>query len=191
MATTTSASTQMAAISFPGVPGGIHWAVSIEIPRVDVHPQSVGLPPELDPLGPQRVSLMTKVRLCVDCGDREHEEDPQGHWDDKPGYPDRPAGRINPVCFEVDVYLIARVERTTLNGGPAVRLIVERIELVDVAPDPFESVLECLLLKIIRAAIAQAVLPLDAISAGTFTLTPTVGPNAQDDQLEMAGSITV
>lgn len=76
-------------------------------------------------------------------------------------------------------------------GAPAVRLIVDAIELVDIEPNALESVIECLLLKIIRAAIAEAILPLDAISAGTFTLTPTIGPDAQDDQLELAGILTV
>jgi len=194
VASTTAAATRIDVISFPGIPGGIHWFVRLEIPRVDVHPQSMGLPPELDPLGVQRVSLVTKVSLCVDCGERERQ--PDNPRDDKPDdrthdHPDRPAGKLDPVCFEIEVFIIARAERTTLNGKPAVRLIVERIELVDFEPDPFESVLECILLKIIRAAIAQAVLPLDAISAGTFTLTPNVGPNAQDDQLQLAGALTV
>jgi hypothetical protein len=191
VATTTASATRLDAISFPGIPGGIHWAVGFAVPRVDVHPQSMGLPPELDPLGPQRVSLTTKVTLCVDCGEGRREENPDKPDDPSHDHPDRPAGKIEPVCFDIEVFAIARAGRTSLNGQPAVRLIVERIELVDIQPNPFESVLECVLLKIIRAAIAEAVLPLDAISAGTFSLTPNVGPNAQDDRLELAGTLTV
>lgn len=197
VSSTSVSATRIDAIAFPGIPGGIHWAVHLEIPRVDVHPQSAGLPPELEPLGAQRVSLATKVELCVDCGGRERKPDDEGRDGDGKEHDhdhgERPGGgNLKPVCAGLEVFAIARVERTTMSGGaPAVRLIVDAIELVDIEPNALESVIECLLLKIIRAAIAEAILPLDAISAGTFTLTPTIGPDAQDDQLELAGILTV
>jgi hypothetical protein len=193
---TSVSATRIDAIAFPGIPGGIDWSVHIEIPRVDVHPQSVGLPPELNPLGVQRVSLSTKVDLCVDCGDHERDPERDGRDGKDPDHEhdhgERPAGgKLTPACAYIEVYAIAGVERTTLNGKPAVRLIVDAIELVDVDPNALEQVLECVLLKIIRAAIAPAVLPLDAIAVRTFTLTPTTGPDAQNDQLELAGTLTV
>jgi len=46
---TTAGATNMASIPFPGVPGGIQWAVSLSIPVLDLFPDSSGgaspLPP--------------------------------------------------------------------------------------------------------------------------------------------------
>jgi hypothetical protein len=201
VAGTTVNVTQMPAIQFPGVPGGIDWAVKIDRPRVDAHPQSAGLPPELDPLGPQRVSIRTVVEICVACtarGDDQpddpHKDDPRKddprkddpHKDD----PDRPIGKdLRPVCFKVEVFAIAHAERTSSPSGDALRLVVDAIELVDLEPNELESVVECLLLQILRAVLASVRLPLTALRAGAFELVPTAGPLVQDDQIEMFGNV--
>jgi len=62
---TTIAETTMAAIAFPGVPGGIQWRIQLSIPRVDLHKQTSPLPPELT-LGPGQFSASLGVRLCLD-----------------------------------------------------------------------------------------------------------------------------
>ena len=54
----------MAAIAFPGVPGGIQWRIQLSIPRVDLHKQTSSLPPELT-LGPGQFSASLGVRLCL------------------------------------------------------------------------------------------------------------------------------
>lgn len=199
VAATTVSATQMSAIQFPGVPGGIDWSVRLGRPRVDAHPQSAGLPPELDPLGAQRVSIHTAVQICVACTARERRDD-QGdpdHPDDGPGRghgseddPDRPIGKeLRPTCSRVEVFAIAHAERTVSPGGDALRLVVDEIELVDLDPNDFESVIECLLLQILRAVLASVHLPLTALRAGAFELVPTAGPFVQDDQIEMFGDV--
>src|SRR5215470_6051084 len=44
---TTVAETNMPAIPFPGVPGGIQWRVRLGIPKIDLFKQTLPLPPEL------------------------------------------------------------------------------------------------------------------------------------------------
>jgi len=63
---TTVAETAMAAIDFPGVPGGIQWRVRLSIPRVDLFKQTTPLPPELT-LGPGQFSAQIDVELCIEC----------------------------------------------------------------------------------------------------------------------------
>jgi hypothetical protein len=190
VASTTVNATQMPAIQFPGVSGGIDWSVRLDIPVVDAHPQSAALPPELDPLGPQRLSLRTTVEICVNCsegGEPEHPDD-YGNYDDR--YPDRPPkGDLQPVCFKVEVYAIAHAEQTSSPDGDAVRLIVDAIEIVDLEPNELESVIECLLLQILRAVLASVRLPLTALRAGAFQLAPTAGPEVENDQIEMYGAV--
>src|SRR5437867_8656454 len=71
---TTVAETSMAAIAFPGVPGGIQWRIRLTIPDVDLFKQSSPLPPELA-LGPGQLSVHIGVDLCLDC--RRIKIDPQ------------------------------------------------------------------------------------------------------------------
>lgn len=198
-AATTVTATQMAAIPFPGVPGGIEWSVRLAQPVVDAHPQSTGLPPELDPLGAERVAIRTAVQICVDCSNRERGDDQRDprpdqqdptHGHHRKYDPDRPIGKdLKPVCFVVEVYAIARAERTTSAAGDALRLVVDAIELVDLEPNELESLVECLLLQILRAVLASVRLPLTALRAGAFELTPAAGPFVRDDQIEMFGDV--
>src|SRR5215203_3870854 len=64
---TTVAETAMAAIAFPGVPGGIQWRVRLSIPRVDLFKQSAPLPPEIT-LTPNHFSATIAAELCIGCG---------------------------------------------------------------------------------------------------------------------------
>ena len=80
-------------------------------------------------------------------------------------------------------------ERTSSPSGDALRLVVDAIELVDLEPNELESVVECLLLQILRAVLASVRLPLTALRAGAFELVPTAGPLVQDDQIEMFGTV--
>jgi len=189
VAATTVSATQMPAIQFPGVPGGIDWSVRFERPRVDAHPQSAGLPPELDPLGPQRVSIHTAVQICVECSSGERRDD-HGEPDRPNDNPDRPIGKVlRPTCFIVEVFAIAHAERSSSPTGDALRLVVDAIELVDLEPNGLESVIECLLLQILRAVLASVRLPLTALRAGAFELVPAAGPFIEDDQIEMFGDV--
>src|SRR6188472_3335495 len=63
---TTVNATHMDAILFPGITGGIDWAVGFEIPVIDLFKQSQTLPPPLT-LGPGQFSLSTRVTICLNC----------------------------------------------------------------------------------------------------------------------------
>ena len=179
---TTAAATQIGAIPFPGVPGGIDWAVQLSIPRVDLHPETDSLPPELT-LSAGQLSVATTVRLCVACETRREREpdregtepphDPDHQPDDKPG-DERPPGKAKGTCFELKVFAVAHMERTFSPDGVVVA--VDALEIVDIEPIALESVLECLILQILRAVLADVELPLETLRAGAFSLTRPAGP---------------
>ncbi len=184
VAATTAAATQMPAIPFPGVPGGIDWAVQLELPVVDLHPQTTGLPPELT-MGLGHVSIRTKVRICIAC------ESFRGDQDDKPDddHKDPRRGKAKGPCFDVEVFALGHMERTFGPDGESVIVVVDAVELVDIRPNEFESVIECLLLQILRAVLADVRLPLEALRAGAFTLTLARGPEVEDDQIKVYGNL--
>jgi hypothetical protein len=66
---------------------------------------------------------------------------------------------------------------------------VDQVELVDITPDSLESLLECLLRMILDAALAQVVLPLQALRAGAFKLVVVNGPLIDDDRIQVFGNL--
>ena len=180
---TTAAATQMGAIPFPGVPGGIDWAVQLAAPKVDLHPQTDALPPELS-LGPSQLSVSTMVRICVACETRR--DQPTDKPDDQPR-DDRPPGKAKGTCFELRLFALAHLERAFAPDG--VVIVVDAVEIVDIEPKPLEAVLECLMLQILRAVLAGVRLPLRTLRAGAFSLTLTRGPEVENDQLEVYGNL--
>jgi hypothetical protein len=198
VSTTTVAETSMAAIAFPGVPGGIQWRVRLTIPRVDLFKQTSTLPPELTPLTPGQFSVSLGVELCLDC--RRLKVDPKpprskpkerGHGDHRPNDP-APEGR-HPVqeltCCRLEVFGAGHLAHVlTSTGEDAIALDVDRVEIVDIAPGEIESVLECLLFMILQAVLAEIRLPLRALRAGAFSLSLTQGPLIEEDQVKARGS---
>jgi hypothetical protein len=175
--------TQMPSIPFPGVPGGIDWAVQIDIPIVDLHPETAGLPPELN-MGPEQISVQTTARVCIAC-DSSRSKGDKGQRDKKHHYP----GKLNARCFEVKVFAIGHAERDFGFDGESLVIIVDAIELVDIEPNEIESVIECLLLQILRAVLANVKLPLEALRAGAFSLTLVRGPEVEEDQAKIYGNV--
>ena len=195
---TTIAETTMAAIAFPGVPGGIQWRIQLSIPRLDLHKQTSSLPPELT-LGPSQFSASLGVQLCLDCRrlriDRRppREKDPTGHDrppDDTPGKPDKPHPLSELTCCRLSVFAVGHLAHVlTSTGEDAIALDVDGVEIVDITPPDLESVLECLLFMILQAVLAEIRLPLRALRAGAFSLTLTQGPFIEDDQIKVRGVV--
>lgn len=192
---TTAAATQIGAIPFPGVPGGIDWAVQLSVPQADLHPQTDALPPELS-LTAGQLSVATAMRLCVACEtrrerkpDREqtHQPNDRDHQpDDKPD-DRRPPGKAKGTCFDLKVFAVAHMERSF--SPDSVVIVVDAVEIVDIKPLELEAVLECLILQILRAVLADVELPLETLRAGAFSLTLTRGPEVENDQLEVYGNL--
>ncbi|WP_203989840.1 hypothetical protein [Virgisporangium aurantiacum] len=169
-----SAWTTVPVIAFPGVPGGIEYAVQFDIPQSDIAPQSAALPPPLT-LGPGQISLRTAVTLTLLCRSRQGGNDQQ------------PAGTSISVGLEAAA--VGRiVVRSVGLGSGSIAFDLQRVELVDVTPEKLESLLECLILTFLRGALASVELPFSAIRLGAFSLNLLRGPESEDDQLKLYGA---
>ncbi len=197
-ASSTSA-TQMAPIPFPGSPG-LQWSVELSIPQLDLFKQDLSLPPELS-LGPGQFSLSTVVRLCVDCAARRRGDDHEGddHEDPDPKQIDDRGDKQwrddrddwgkarNPVCCRLGVHAVGHLVSTWVGGQRAIGFALDSVEIVDIESNALESVLECLLLMILRSVLANLSLPVTALELEAFTLTPTVGPLIDVDRVLARG----
>jgi hypothetical protein len=169
--------TSVPPISFPGVPGGIEYAVSFSIPTVDFHPDSSGGASPL-PLGAGQLGIRTTVALTVLCNKRGRPQE---------GDDDVPLTRITAI---LDVF--ARGKPTVTVLGPGVGDIgfeLDTIELVDIKPDSLESILECILLMILQAVLANVRLPFEAVTIGAFALVLQRGPESEEDQAKLYGDL--
>lgn len=196
---TSPAATTMPAIAFPGVPGGIDWSVEVATPTVDLHPQTVGLPPELN-LAPGQLSISTAFRLCISC---ERQRDPRDGKDEKPTDEDEREDpndwrgkrsldnhfrrNVKATCFSLRLYGTGHIER--ILGLDSLRISVDDVEIVDIEPSALESVLECLMLQVLRAVLANVLLPLETLRAGAFSLSITRGPEIEDDTIKTYGNL--
>jgi hypothetical protein len=199
---TTVAETNMPAIAFPGVPGGIQWRVRLSIPQVDLFKQSAPLPPELS-LTKDHFSASIAVQICLGCAPiridpkpprpPKGEVRPTGHAAAE-GKPSNKATDIrHPIaeltCCTLRVFVIGHVQHVLAsNGEDAIALAVDAVEIVDIAPAELESLLECLLFMILQAMLAEIRLPLRALRAGAFQLSLGEGPLIEDDQIKVRGS---
>jgi hypothetical protein len=117
------------------------------------------------------------VRLAVLCDRRRrpNEENQQG-------------GRF--VEAALDLYGIAAVQSaTSAPGVGSIGFELRRLEIVDIGPDPLESVFECLLLLMLRAVLATVRIPYDRLPvAGAFTLLLLRGPEVELDELQLYGN---
>ena len=187
---TTAAETSMPSIPFPGVPGGIQWRIRLSIPHVDLFKQTEPLPPELN-LQPGEFSASIEAELCLDCRRLKVDPQPPRSTHGK-GEDDRKDDVRHPIkeltCCQLKVFAVGHIEHVMSSSGEdAIALAVDAVEIVDIAPDSVESVLECLLFMILQAVLADIRLPLRALRAGAFELLPTVGPLIEDDQIKMRG----
>jgi hypothetical protein len=155
--------TTIPVITFPGVAGGIEFAVQFSIPQVDIHPQTAALPPPLN-LSLGQISLRTTVTLTLLC-----------------------IG--TPISVKLEAAAIGRVvAQFTGPGTGSVSFELQQVELVDITPDSLESLLECLILTLLRAVLSQVQLSFSAIQVGAFSLNLLRGPESEDDQLKLYGS---
>ncbi len=177
---TTVSETRMDAIPFPGVGGGIEWRLRFSHPQIDLYEQDLPLPPELT-LAPAHFSAQINVELCLEC--RQKRIDPQTKPRDKDG------PRVEAAtCCRLRVFAIGHLRRTTANGEDAITFEVDSVEIVDVAPDEVETLLECLLFMILQAVLARIRLPLRALQVGAFSLSVAQGPLIEDNQIKARGS---
>ena len=119
----------MPPIAFPGLPGGIHFAVRFETPSLDITPDSSGGGSPLPP-GPSQITIKTRVTLIVSCS---RQNGPFG----RSGHP----VLTTPLAADLEVFALGRLVVTGIGSGAGtIGFEVQEVELVDITPDPLESV---------------------------------------------------
>jgi hypothetical protein len=172
------------------VSGGLGWAVSFSIPELDFFPQTLPLPPELPGIGVGGLSIRTKVTLIVNCAECQKREGGQLATHLEPPGKDVPRCKAEPTEVTLEVFGLGRpLVNYSGPGTGEIGFRVDAIELVDVAPDELESLLECLIRMVLQAVLDTVRLPFRALSAGAFTLALTRGPEIADDQLKAWGTV--
>lgn len=177
--TTTATATTMSAIAFPGVPGGIQFAVSVKIPTIDFTPDSSGGTSPLPP-GPGQFTISTEVTLTVGCM----------RWVSHPGTDNKPSGSLTPLKTTLGVW--ARGKPTVQYYGPGVGevgLQIDDIRIPDIKPDSLAAILECVIRMILQAVLANIRLPFHALTMGAFSLILVRGPVLADDQVKLYGDV--
>lgn len=171
---TTAAATNMAPIPFPGVPGGIQWAVSLSIPVLDLFPDSSGGASPLPPVA-NSFNVHTQATIQIGCMT----------WQGK----DR--GQMTPLKTVLDVWALGEVVSTYSGPGTGfISLKVDAVRIPGIQPDTLDKVLECLLRMILAAALANLTLPFHAFSLGAFQLILEQGPEISDNQVKVWGNIS-
>jgi hypothetical protein len=170
---TTVSATSVAAIPFPGAPGGIEFAIGFTIPKVDIHPDGSGGTWTLTP-GPGQLALKTEVTIQVLCTQRRRGEDEP---------------RQTRIRSSLELYALCRpVVLSPVPGVGEIGIQVDQVELVDIKPDEIESIVECLLLTILRAVLSQVRIPFNTFAAGAFGFILLAGPLAEEDQVKVRGN---
>lgn len=171
---TSSSATHMGSIPFPGIPGGIQWAVSLSTPVLDLFPDSSGGTSPLPPVA-NTFNVHTRATVQIGCST----------WQGK----DR--GRVTPLGTKLDVWALGNiVAHYSAPGTGYISLKVDAVRIPEIKPDTLEAVLECLLRMILSAALANITLPFHALSLGAFQLVLEQGPEIGDDQAKVWGDIS-
>lgn len=212
-------------LPIPTTPFGMNWSLQLTDLEIDFHPTSVfELPGELGTaLEPQHFAL--RMRACFGLGcpsrrleetlddlgarlaeviDREVKDDRESRSDlEKPLVP-IPTDGLTCFCFEA--FVIGRIVHRERSGNHHVELDLQGLELVDITPDPLESILECYARTVIRLVLLPRLsfelrgYTLGATDyLGAVTVEPAVGgpnpaphnPAVEDDQVKIYVNVGV
>jgi hypothetical protein len=169
--TTTAAATNMGPIPFPGVPGGIQWAISLSIPVLDLFPSGGASP--LPPT-PNTFNLHTQATIRIGCATWQGTD----------------KGQMTPLTTVLDVWALGEVVPHYFGPGSGfISLKVDQVLLTGIQPNSLERVLECLLRMALAAALQNVNLPFHTFSLGAFQLILEQGPEISDNQVKVWGSI--
>jgi hypothetical protein len=167
--------TELSPIAFPGIAGGIPYAVDLSIPVVDLYPPDGALPAPLV-LGPDQLAITTRATITVGCTTSGREGK---------------GGTVTPVATTLDVIAIA--DPVSVYFGPGTGYVsfhVDQVLLPGVAPESLQAVLDCLLRMILNAVLASVQLPFNTVDAGFVKLMLEAGPTIADNQIEIWGDVS-
>jgi hypothetical protein len=176
--TTTSNATNIPPIIFPNIPGGIEYMIEFSIPIIDLFPptNSGPLPPNTGGLG-----LHSEVKITILC----NKEIKQG--EKKPS--------SIPLTTGIEVFAKGKIVSTFFGVGTgSIGFLLEEIRIPNFAcvggkPDPFETILECIILMILKALLSGISIPFSALTIGFIQIILQRGPEIEEDQIKMWGDI--
>jgi hypothetical protein len=169
--------TNMPPIPFPGIPGGIQYAVSFSIPEIDLFPPDAGSFSPLPP-GKNQFSLHTRVRILIGCFT----------WIPNPG--NDMGSKMIPLSVDLDVWALGTLVSHYYGPGTGyVSLQVAEVRIPKIQPQPLEAVLDCMIRMMLNSVLENVTLPFHVLSAGAFQLILENGPIIDDDQVEVWGDI--
>ncbi len=175
--TSTVNATSVAAISFPGVPGGIQYTVAFSLPVIDLFPPDAGSASPIPP-GKNQFGLHTRVHLTLGCMT----------WSGQPGN-DR-GGRMTPIFVDLDVWATGEIVSHYYGPGTGyISFQIDAIRIPEVQPHKLEAIADCLIRMLLNAILETVQLPFHALSAGAFKLILEAGPEINSNQVEVWGSI--
>jgi hypothetical protein len=190
-------------------PVTVDFCVQVVRARIDFHPGSLSLPPQLNPpLQQQRFVLHFKLCGGIGCpSDRDLQSipvfvDPKAN---PAGIADVP-NKIPPVhvrgkpqCFCLEVFVVGRFAREFIGGQNRLLGKVDAIEIVDIQPNGLEQNIECYLRTAVTLVLRQKLaiplatffLELELFKQASLTLVPTPNPPipnnpaVEEDQLKV------
>lgn len=161
VAATTVAGTSMPAINFFGL--NIQFLITCPIPTVDITPGGAGssaLPP-----GVNEFTVRTTLNFTV------------------------VVNNLPQIIGALQV--LARCSPFVAISTPGtgqIGITLKKVEIVDITPDPVESLIEALALGILQTILATARFPFNTITVGAFGLILLAGPTAETDQIKVRGN---
>jgi hypothetical protein len=171
---TTVAATNIDPISFPGVPGGVQWAMSFTVPVLDLYPPNAKS--KLKP-GPNQFALHTSATIQIGSATWITTKDPK-------------RGSVVPVSTVLDMWALGElVSHYSGPGTGSISLKADQVLLPDVRPTSLEKVLDELFRMLLTGALENVQIPFSAINAGAFQLILQQGPEISTDQVKVWGDV--
>jgi hypothetical protein len=179
---TTASATNLPTIAFPGIPGGIQYAVRFSIPVVDLFPPNGASPL---PPGPGELNLRVDVQLAVACMT----------WEGTAGN-EHKTGTAVPLRTALTVWAKGKPDARYFSPGNGdVGFVLEEVRIPALAcvggrPNTFEAIVECVIRMVLQALLANLRLPFHVLNVGFFNLILQRGPEISGDQLKVWGDIS-
>lgn len=159
---TTVQATSVAAVSFFGL--NIEFMITCEpLPTVDITPGGAGSA-ALTP-GVNEFTVRTTLNFIVQVNNLP-----------------RIAGSLQVLG------LCAPFVAVSTPGTGQIGINLKRVEIVDITPDPVESLVETLALGVLRTILANVRFPFNTLTMGAFGLILLAGPTAETNQLKVRGN---
>jgi hypothetical protein len=188
---------------------GLDYCVQIVEATLDFHPgNTITLPAELgSKLQPQKIAIRGTVCTGLGCPPKgvvgslstppwPHPTPERG--EPRPRTPPAPIPWEELTCVCIQLVAVAHVEPVDTDSGLRLLIRIDRLEVVDIKPEPLESMLECyisvllelVILPRVNIALAKLVLELMTALPGielSLPITASIpnNPAIEDDQLKV------